>query len=150
MARESGVKIEGLREVRSELRELDDGFNRKLKDAYQRVANEVTDASQYRARSEGGVAAFVAPSIKSGTSVNAAVIRLGVGTLTRKDGSTVRASLVAPGAEFGSSYKQFRPWRGNGEDAGYFIYPTIRERRPEIAEAAAYEFEQLIKEVAPL
>lgn len=36
------------------------------------------------------------------------------------------------GAEFGSyQYKQFEIWRGNGDEAGYFLWPTIREWRDE-------------------
>lgn len=144
------IKVEGIREVRAQLKELYDGFDSALRQTYQRVANEVTDASQFRARAQGGTAAFVAPSIKTGSSVHAAVVNLGVGTLTRKDGTTVRASLVAPGAEFGSSYKQFKPWKGNGEEAGYFIYPTIRDMKPATVANAEEQFEQLIERVAPL
>lgn len=34
------------------------------------------------------------------------------------------------GAEFGAiQYHQFREWRGNQEDAGYFLWPSIREFR---------------------
>lgn len=34
------------------------------------------------------------------------------------------------GAEFGSyRYKQFELWRGNKDDAGYFLWPTVREYR---------------------
>jgi hypothetical protein len=36
------------------------------------------------------------------------------------------------GAEFGAIvYKQFRPWTGNGDDAGYFFYPAVRTFRDE-------------------
>lgn len=34
------------------------------------------------------------------------------------------------GAEFGAyRYKQFKQWRGNKDDAGYFFWPAIREFR---------------------
>lgn len=34
------------------------------------------------------------------------------------------------GAEFGSyRYKQFKIWRGNSDEAGYFLWPSIREYR---------------------
>jgi len=34
------------------------------------------------------------------------------------------------GAEFGSyAYKQFERWRGNDENAGYFLWPAVREYR---------------------
>lgn len=36
------------------------------------------------------------------------------------------------GAEFGAvQYPQFKPWRGNKDEAGYFLWPTIREFRNE-------------------
>lgn len=149
MAR-ADVKVEGVDAVRAEIRELSDGTDTALRQAYQRVAGEVADASQYRALAEGSTAAFVAPSIRTGSSVKAATILLGSGTLIRKDGTTVRASFVAPGAEFGSSYKQFKPWRGTGPDAGYFIYPTIREMKPDIEENAKYQFDELIERTFPL
>lgn len=34
------------------------------------------------------------------------------------------------GAEFGSyQYHQFNTWRGNGEEAGYFLWPAVRMYR---------------------
>ena len=34
------------------------------------------------------------------------------------------------GAEFGAyRYKQFETWRGNKDDAGYFLWPAVREYR---------------------
>ena len=34
------------------------------------------------------------------------------------------------GAEFGSyQYKQFKMWRGNADDAGYFLWPALRQFR---------------------
>lgn len=42
------------------------------------------------------------------------------------------------GAEFGGgrrpTTRQFPPWRGKGEDAGYMLFPTIRERTEELFE----------------
>jgi hypothetical protein len=36
------------------------------------------------------------------------------------------------GAEFGAyRYRQFETWRGNGDDAGYFLWPTVRQFRDE-------------------
>lgn len=34
------------------------------------------------------------------------------------------------GAEFGAyRYRQFKTWRGNGEEAGYFLWPAVRQFR---------------------
>lgn len=39
-------------------------------------------------------------------------------------------SAYSFGAEFGAyRYKQFKEWRGNKDDAGYFLWPTVREYR---------------------
>lgn len=56
---------------------------------------------------------------------------------------------AAMGAEFGASqgvlrntrrgtwtgWNQFQPWRGSGDGAGYFLWPAIRDKTPEIKDA---------------
>ena len=57
-----------------------------------------------------------------------------VAAKSAKDVRTAKADTVvyggqgySMGAEFGSyRYKQFKTWRGNKEDAGYFLWPSIR------------------------
>lgn len=34
--------------------------------------------------------------------------------------------------EFGSYRYRHHPWLGNGKNAGYFLFPTVRERREEV------------------
>ena len=40
-------------------------------------------------------------------------------------------------------WNQFEPWRGNGEGAGYFLFPAIRSSREEIIEAYLDEIERI-------
>jgi hypothetical protein len=69
----------------------------------------------------------------------------GLGSVHRHAAPAIKAVNQAPiirlfgdahpevfGAEFGGgrrpTTRQFPPWRGSGEDAGYMLFPTIRER----------------------
>jgi hypothetical protein len=144
MAQQGIVRIEGMRQVRRQLREIDVGLPKMLSRGNKEIAEEVAGQARTTARGLGSTAAFVAPSIRaSGTQASSAV-RLGAGSLARSDGSSVKAALVAPGSEFGSIAPQFHPWRGNGGDAGYFLMPTIRRMRLQIAATALRNTKALI------
>lgn len=45
-----------------------------------------------------------------------------------------------------SGWNQFRPWRGSGADAGYFLWPGIRESEAEIVDAYGDLHEQIFEE----
>lgn len=78
------------------------------------AAATVMNWAKENARSEGSVMG------KSSTDVRA----LGQGVV-RYGGKPYNM-----GAEFGSyRYHQFKTWRGNGDDAGYFLWPAIRKFR---------------------
>lgn len=55
------------------------------------------------------------------------------------------------GAEFGAyRYKQFKTWRGNQDDAGYFLWPSIRQfRDDDMLNDWAKEVWRAIKPVFP-
>lgn len=110
------VKVDGLAELNRSFKDMHNGMQADLKAASKDVADDVRRASVGAAYSIGGVAAHVAPSLSSvATPTSAAVAGGGA------------SYAMFGGAEFGSNrYKQFRPWRGNGMDAGYFVYPSIR------------------------
>ncbi len=115
-ATSQGVKVAGLNELNRALRELGPELQRELKQTNLTVAEIVAKDAQSAAFSLGGVAAKVAPSIRASARNTAAGVSLG-GT----------GYPMAAGAEFGAvRYAQFKPWRGNGSDAGYFVYPSIR------------------------
>jgi hypothetical protein len=111
-----GVRVHGLTELNKTLREMGPEFQKELTQTNKSVAGFVADDAKAAAYSLGGVAAKVAPTVKAAGGTTWAGVSFG--------GS---AYPFAGGAEFGSlRYKQFRPWRGNGSDAGYFLYPSIR------------------------
>lgn len=115
--RTPAVKIDGLRELNRALRQIGPDARAGLKDASREVSEMVAGDARSAAFTLGGVAAHVAPSIKSRASAN------GSGSVAL---GGARYPMAA-GAEFGAArYKQFKPWRGNSTDAGYFLYPSIR------------------------
>lgn len=115
--RTGDVKVEGLAALNRQLKALGPEFQKELKKASLSVASFVADDARAAAYAQGGVAAHVAPSIVAkGYTTSAAVAFGGTGF------------EMAGGAEFGSlKYKQFKVWRGNSSDAGYFLYPAIRQ-----------------------
>lgn len=120
--RSGTLSVDGLTELRRDLKALGKDLPKELRKANKSVADYVADLSASAAYSLGGVAAHVAPSIKASAGQISAGVTFG--------GS---AYPMAGGAEFGSQrYKQFKPWRGNGSDAGYFVYPTIRDNAERI------------------
>lgn len=46
-------------------------------------------------------------------------------------------------------WNQFRPWRGNGANAGYFLFPDIRAHEPEIVETYGDAIDKLTKKAFP-
>lgn len=119
-----GINVEGLPELSRALKSIDPGLQKELRATNRQVAQDVTAAAKGRALSLGSVAAKTAGSLRATAGATSAGVGMG--------GSGYE---FAGGAEFGSlKYKQFQPWRGNDSDAGYFLYPTIRDKADEIVE----------------
>lgn len=117
----SGVFIEGLDDFRRELRRANrDLAKQVMVEANVEVAEAVIEGARTKARGVGRQQARAIETLRSARKQRAAVVRLGRNT--DKWAWTL-------GAEFGAkAYPQFPPWRGNDENAGYFLYPTIREK----------------------
>lgn len=135
-ATDQGVRVQGLNELNRALREMGGpDLQKELKAAGKVVADKVANDARSKAMSLGGVAAKVAPSIKSSARNTGAGVTFGGAKYP-----------MAGGAEFGSiQFKQFKPWRGNTSDAGYFLYPAIRDNSDEIAEEYLSAVEDLAR-----
>ena len=147
------VRVEGLDELRRELRRLDDkGLSDRLKDANHKVATIVVRRAQQRAAALGRMQRRAAETLRPARQAARAVVTLG------------RASVpFALGAEFGAGQNirtagrnrgrlglnQFSPWRGNGRNAGYFLWPGIRDAGPEIVETYGDELERITRPAFP-
>lgn len=134
------VAVHGLPELSRALRSIDADLVKELRDTNKEVANDVKDGAQAKAYSLGGVAAHVASSLSANAGQQSAAVA-GGGT----------AHPAFGGAEFGGqgrpTTQQFKPWRGSGEGAGYFLYPTIRDKAPQIEDAYLRGLEQLLRKV---
>lgn len=121
------------------LRKLPKAAVTQLRDASQAIATRVADDARVRAQSVGGVAALVAPTLRVGRDRVPAVKMgssqtlpdSGDGWERERDSTNQTIGDVMWGAEFGggrrATTRQFAPWRGSGRDAGYFLYPAIRQ-----------------------
>jgi hypothetical protein len=150
---DAAIKVEGLDDLRRELRKLDAaGLTNELKEANYRVAQSVIGPAQSRARGLGAMETKAANTLKASRAAKAALINYG----------GARAPF-AGGAEFGahrdlrrrrgeSSYvgfRQFAPWTGNGMTAGRFIYPTIRDMTPGILDEYGEEIGRITAKAFP-
>lgn len=134
-AKGQGVQVKGLTELNRALKALGPEVRAELKAANVEVGQMVANDARSIAQGLGGVAAKVAPSINATKTQAGAGVSFGGA-----------AYPMAGGAEFGSyRYKQFKPWRGNGSDAGYFVYPAIRQDSDEIAETYIERIDDLMR-----
>ncbi len=138
--RSGTVKVQGLRELNKALKALGPEAQKELREASKSVASFVASDAKSAAYALGGVAGHVAPSIGAVGGVSGAGVAFGGA-----------AYPMAGGAEFGSyRYKQFKTWRGNGPDAGYFVYPSIRQDADRIVTEFTDAVDRIIDKRFPL
>lgn len=110
------MRVHGLREFAQSLDSLPQRW-RLAEKLFQTaaVADVIDSANRYASRAGFKLATKAAQDVRVGS---------GVGTVV------YGGKPYDFGAEYGSyRYRQFQTWRGNGEDAGYFFWPAIREFR---------------------
>lgn len=133
MAKETTLKIEGLRELRRELNRYGVEANKTVKVAHREIGKMIVDGAVEAARS--------APKSRGAGKSNKYA---SVYAATLKSAPTVKAARAASrlpwahGAEFGAkSKRQFGPWSGNqfmGGEPGHVAYAGIRKNFDEIKE----------------
>jgi hypothetical protein len=148
-----GAKVVGLDELRRELKRLDDaGLIGELKDVNYEVASSVIGPMKSKAAGIGAMEARAAATLSASKAAARAQVNFGGAK-----------APFAGGAEFGAGrdsirsrasgsyvgYRQFNPWRGNGGDAGYFMYPTIRDRMDDIVERYGDGIEKITRKAFP-
>lgn len=129
------IQFEGLADFRRDLKAIDPALVKELGREYKTIGDMLRSEASDRALALGGVAAKAAPAVTSTARTQDVALRLR---------SAVAGEEFALGAEFGGgsrpTTRQFQPWRGRGADAGYFLYPAIRDNSAQIIE----QFEQVI------
>ena len=133
------VRVNGLRDLQRELRNVDDSLPRELRKASLEAATIVADETRDSFSSRRGVAPKVAPSVKAVAEQRRAAVKIGGARYP-----------YWGGAEFGSiQYGQFEPWRGSGPDAGYSLYPSIRAKNEEVVERYGEMVDELMARAFP-
>lgn len=139
------IQIRGLRDLQRGLRQVDPSLRRVLPRTHKTVAETLV----------------VAPARRLASSLGGGHVRLArAGVITGRGtarGAAVRllaASVPdALGQEFGSMQgrrkKQFDPWRGSGDDAGYALFPTIRSQRDRIVDEYLKAVDQAMRGAFP-
>jgi hypothetical protein len=129
----SSIEIKGFKDLQRELRLVDARLPKELGDVNYDVAQYVIARSKGRASTP--LENRAAGTLKAARQQKVSLVRLGG-----------PRNPEALGAEFGAGHNtlrnttrgvmegwnQFRPWRGSGAGAGYFLFPTIREDTPQI------------------
>lgn len=146
------VVVPGLRQLARELRDIGPAERAQLKAVNQTVAALVASRAREKARGLGAQHARYADAIGPGGSYGKASVKI--------DGETYPGAL---GVEFGaghgsprqrstgtySGYNNLPAWRGNSGDAGYSVYPTIRENAPDIVATYTAMLDSLLDKVFP-
>lgn len=136
--RRSGIVeagVTGLDELIAALKTVDPELVKEIKKANREAAKTLKTRAERRGRSLGSVAAKAAPQLGLSAGQASAGVKL--------DGDAVPYIL---GAEFGGRGRrttmQFKPHRGQ---AGYFVFPTLREEFDQIVEPYQKAVDDVLK-----
>lgn len=138
------VRIVGLKELRAELKNTSNAIGPAVRLLNKSLAELVATDARARGSGMGGVFAAMAATIKAGATQTNGYVKMGAGSNSR--GEPFDAYVM--GVEFGSVvHHQFSAWRGSGADAGYIVFPTIRDNERKIREQAERAIEELLARV---
>ena len=132
------VRVEGLKELRRELKAVDPAWPKELRKVNLAIAEDVAQGTRSVFSSMGGSAPKVASTVKALAQQARAQVKVG-------GGSSI-GGQVAMGNLWGSNrYKQFpRP-----ASAGYALYPTLASLRPDIEDRYLDLLDDLLKRAFP-
>ncbi len=131
------IRVTGLKELRSELRQVDTKLPKLLQKANKKVAELVAEETRSNLSSMGGSAVKVVPTVKALAQQMRAQVKAG------GKGASI-GELVAGGNLFGSKrYKQFPP------PGVYGIYKALADKNEEIVEAYADALEDMLAPIFP-
>jgi hypothetical protein len=129
VARGPAVEVEGLKELRRELKQLGPQWPKELRKANKEAADIAASASRSNAHGGTRQQSAAASAIKASGTQSAAQVVIDAGRVP-----------FALGAFLGSrAYPQFPEWVGNSWEPGgpggpYAVNPAIREKEDEIIE----------------
>jgi hypothetical protein len=123
------IKIDGARETLAAFRRLPKEASNELRDANQKISEELAQKIRTAARGSDAQSALVAQGIKAKRD-RVPSIQAGGKAKVGRNRSPLDKILF--GANFGASHlKQFRPHRGAGDD-DYWFFSTVEREEPRI------------------
>lgn len=150
--RTGDIQVEGLKELSRVLKSMDNDLAKELRGANKDAAQIAATASKQRALSIGGSAAKGATSIRASAAVKSASVGFGGSSAPWEVGAEFGANRDAQRSRSTGSYvgyRQFQPWRGSGGNAGYFVFPSIRDNEGRIVEQYTEALDELIRRTFP-
>jgi hypothetical protein len=127
------------RKIARDLKKLGDGSDKELKRLHKKLANIPLEEVERRANALGSGFVRVGRGTRTAAQAKGVVLNAGgarfpdfAGWEFGASGGYRRTSAPVFGRRPSTSYlkrttRQFRAWRGNGEDAGYVIHPILRD-----------------------
>jgi hypothetical protein len=114
----------------------------ELKDEFNKVAVEVVNKG--RSRASGRMEQAAARTLRTASTATYGAVGFGGGfggAFGAEFGGYRNQRRVVNHFGYYTGWNQFKPWKGSGSDAGYFLWPTIRQvtadRVDDLAEAVA-------------
>lgn len=147
------VEVEGLKPFVKELKALGDAdLSAEFKDANVAVADLIVERARARAAGEGRQAKAAAKTLRAVKSKVRAEVVMGGTKAPWVFGAEFGAQQDKPRARTSGTYRgfnQFKPWRGSGENAGYFLYPAIRASTDDVVDLYGERLDELVSKAFP-
>ncbi len=149
--RGQAIQLTGFRELRRTLREADQRFPKVLGQANKRIVErELVPYVRRRAADLGHPrpGSAVIDSIRGSAASTGAVLLAGGAKVPHFFGHEYGSlgNIRGPSRRGTKGHtRMFRGWRGSGDGAGYFVWPTIRERRQAFVEAYLEMIDHLMR-----
>lgn len=154
--RSGSIRVRGLNELRAELRRLDSEdsteWRKELGRVNHEVAEFVVDRAGPRMRALGPMGARAAATLSASRSGVSARLMLGGASAPFAEGVEFGAISNIPRQTVRGTvrgWNQFKPWRGSGSDAGYALFPAMRENEDQIIEMYGDAVDRLMARAFP-
>lgn len=154
VSRIASSRVRGLDEFRAKLKKHSDRkqLEKELRQANYSVAKLIEDRSKpVMSGLRGGMGPKAADTIKASRSTVAARLNIGgaVPFALGVEFGAVRNVPRSVGGRTIRGWNQFDDWRGSGDDAGYAVFPTIRESTDEVLTLYGDEIERILSDAFP-
>lgn len=147
------VKVDDLKEFGRDLKALGDAdLTAEFVDANVSAAELIVARARVKAAGEGRQAKAAAKTLRAVKSRVRSEVVLGGTKAPWALGSEFGANQRKPRKRTSGTYQgfnQFKAWRGAGESAGYFLYPTIRASQDEIEEQYLNALDGIVAKAFP-